>query len=132
MSNQIKSLAHRHYLVGLFGVRSCSLNIFVLHNCDAMSIDSELFCVLNVHDLADQPDAKLHHDASQLKPKDYHDYFFSNSYAALQVKAGSQSRREIKTNCKLCNLRTCHKRKGAEGDRLLQQFQNSCTVTDNS
>ena len=37
-----------------------SLNIFVLHHCDTMSIDSELICVVNVDDLADQPDAKLH------------------------------------------------------------------------
>ena len=80
----------------------CSLNIFVLHNCDAMPIDSELICVVNVEDLADQPDAKLHHHVSQVKPKDYHDYFFSNSHAALQVKTGSQSRREMKANCKLC------------------------------
>ena len=67
-----------------------------------MSIDSDLICVVNVDDLVDQPDSKLHHEVSQFKPKDYHDYFFSNSHAALQVNTGSQSRREIKANCKLC------------------------------
>ena len=80
----------------------CSLNIFVLHNCHAMPIDSELICVVNVEDLADQPDAKLHRHASQFKPNDYHDYFFSSSHAALQVKTGSQSRWEMKANCNFC------------------------------
>ena len=101
----------------------CSLNIFVLHNCDAMSIDSELICVVNVDDLADQPDAKLHHDVSQLKPKDYHDYFFSNSHAALPVKAGSQNRWEIKTNCKLCISAHATSRKEVKGIDSYSNFK---------
>ena len=90
----------------------------------------------NVYVLDETSDAKpapiIHWDASHRKPKDHHDFFFTDFSKAVKTKSGVQGWHEMKARCKLCitsNSPNGKEMKATDSyTNLTQNYENRLTV----